>query len=135
MDEQGVLETARAIRPYLPTLVGPTADELDQRLAELLNANSDEQVAAVRSLLEANETTGDFLAEMLADAPEYRPPELQPSHMRQSGGGYRALAGDAQPVLHAGRYACPQGDYIWYRPLVRTPVRPCPTHGPGLTRT
>jgi hypothetical protein len=135
MDEQGVLEAARAIRPYLATLVGPAADQLDRRIAELLNTNGDVQVAAAVSLLESNETTGDFLAEVLADAPDYRPPELQPGYVRRGGGEYRALAGDAAPVLHAGKYTCPQGDYVWYQPAVGTPIPDCPTHGPGLIRT
>ncbi len=109
MDDEGVLAAGRVIRPYLRQLVGPGAEELDRRIAGLLNGNSDPQVAAVRSKLEAYETTGDFLTEVLADAPEYRPPELQPRYARQGGGDYRAWAGDLAPVLHTGRFACPQG--------------------------
>jgi hypothetical protein len=135
MDDTGVLEAARAIRPYLRELVGPAADELDRGIADLLNAGPGEQVSVdVRSLLESDETTGDFLAEVLADAPHYRPPKLQPGYVRR-GGGYQALAGDVEPVLHTGKYACPHGDYVWYRPAVGTPIPPCPTHGPILIRT
>jgi hypothetical protein len=139
MDEEGALEAARAIRPYLPRLVGPAADTLDRRIAELLNAARTEQVvAAVCSLLNDNETTRDFLAEILSDAPHYRPPSLQPGNLagRSSGGsGYKPLAGDFGSVLHVGKYVCPQGDYVWYRPAVGAPIPVCPTHRFGLART
>ena len=135
MDGQGVLEAARAIRPYLLALVGPAADQLDRRIADLLSTGNDEQIPAVRALLESNETTGDFLTEVLADAPEHRPPDLRPGNVRQASVGYRALASDVVPVLHAGKYACSEGDYVWYRPAVGTPIPECPTHGPRLTRS
>jgi len=79
--ERGLLEAARVIRPYLPDLVGPAADELDRQIGELLAAaSSGENVTeALRSLLASHEATADFVAEVLADAPLYRlPPELRP---------------------------------------------------------
>jgi hypothetical protein len=41
--------------------------------------------------------------------------------------------GDPGPVW-ADRYACPTGDYVWYRPDVGTLVPDCPTHHIPLTR-
>jgi hypothetical protein len=135
MDEQGVFEAARVIRSYLPMLVGPAAGELDRQIAELLNTGSPAgDCAKLRSVLDGNEATGDFLAEVLADAPEYRPLALQPGHIHRGGGDYQALAGDAVPVLHTGRFACPHGDYVWYRPTVGAEIPGCPTHGLVLTR-
>ena len=43
MREITLAETARAIRPFLPTLAGPDATRLDQRLAQLLTAADDGQ--------------------------------------------------------------------------------------------
>jgi hypothetical protein len=135
MDNEGVLEGARAIRPYLSDLVGPTADRLDRRIAELLAtaALGKNVVDALRSLLESHEATGSFVAEVLVDAPHYRPPYLQPGYLRSR--GLQPLAGDVGPVLHAGKFACLHGDYVWYRPAIGTPIPPCPTHGLSLTRT
>jgi hypothetical protein len=135
MDDEGVLEAARAIRPYLPDLVGPVADQLDRRIAELLAAaaQGENVAAAVRSLLVSQEATGGFVVEVLADAPSYRPPYLQPGYLRSR--GLQPLAGDVGPVLHVGKFACPHGDYVWYRPAVSIPIPPCPSHGPGLTPT
>jgi hypothetical protein len=136
MDDEGVLEAGRAIRPYLERLLGPAAPEFDARLAGLLvRASAGEQVgSAVRELLEEDETTADFLSEVLADAPHYRPPYVQPGYLTTR--EISPLPGEiVEPVRHAGRFECPGGDFVWYRPAVGTPIPPCPTHGPGLVRT
>jgi hypothetical protein len=88
-DEQGVLAAARAIREYLPDLVGPAADELDRQIDELLiRASCGENVVeALRSLLTRYEAAADFLVEVLADAPYYRPPELQLDYLRTRAAG------------------------------------------------
>jgi hypothetical protein len=134
MDE-GVLEAARSVRPYLKCLVGESsAEDLDTQLAGLLaRASQGEDVTeAARALLYGNEATAEFLEEVLADAPEFRPPAMQPAFMRPNPrgptpGGYGGLPGDAGPI-HAGKYACPKkSDYVWYRPSVGTPVEFCPT--------
>jgi hypothetical protein len=129
---EGVLEAARVIRPYLKTLVGPAADDLDGQIAELLAAaGRGEEVAAVLgSLMARDEATAAFLDEVLADAPLYRPPEVQPDYLRSAA----PPPGDVGTVLHAGKYACPGGDYVWYRPAISVPIPECPTHGPGLSR-
>jgi hypothetical protein len=131
MDEP-VVEAARQIRPYLAELVGPqAAAEFDNRIASLLTAaHDDEDVPArLRALLEGDEATCEFLAEVLDDAPEYRPPKWQPPTVRR---GIVDLPGDLFP-MHAGKYRCPTDDFIWYRPDVGVPVRKCPTHHVVLT--
>jgi plasmid stabilization system protein ParE len=137
-DDDGVVAAARAIRPYLAELVGPTAaDSLDRRLADLLNRAPDqpETVTRLRALLEEHkDTTGWFLIEALADAPQYRPPYQQPRYLSRQTGGLALPAGDPAPIS-AARFSCRGGDYVWYRPEVGAPVPDCPTHHVTLTRT
>jgi hypothetical protein len=137
-DDDGVLAAARAIRPYLTELVGPDdAAELDRRIAELLNDATDPpgNVGRLRMLLdERSETTGWFLSEVLADAPQYRPPYHQPRYLRHR--GMPSPAGVSTTPIPAPRYTCPEGgDYVWYRPEVGTAIPDCPTHHVRLTRT
>ncbi len=128
-----VLEAAREIRPFLTGLVGPhAAAELDQRIAELLASApaSADAVTSLRTLLDSDRATSRFLATVLEDAPEYRPPRWQPPSALRSPG---ALPGDLLP-MHAGKYGCPRGDYTWYRPDVGTDIPDCPTHRIVLIR-
>ena len=122
MDE-GLLEAARTIRPYLAELVGAEAPRFDVEIAGLLDvAQSGQDVtSSLRSLLGSNETTAEWVAEVLED-PLGRPPDFQPLGTR----GYTPLLGPGGPV-HAGKYACPGGDYVWYRPSAGVPVPRCPT--------
>jgi hypothetical protein len=140
MDDEGLLEAARSIRHYLPDLVGPAADQLDRQVAELLATagRGENTTAALRSLLNSNSVTKNFVAKVLADAPHYRPHDLQPDYLRTGGmqppPGTIGLPGPGGPVLHAGKYSCPHGDYVWYRSAVGVPVKGCPTHHCPLTR-
>jgi hypothetical protein len=133
--EYGLLEAARAIRPYLAELVGPAAASYDGQIAELLaSASSGRDVTdQLRTLLNGNEATSSYVDAVLADAPRYRPPAVQPSRLRDQ--HYQGLPGDVGPIMHAGEYRCPQGDYVWYRPASGVAIESCPTHGPGLVRT
>jgi hypothetical protein len=132
-DDDAALEIARAIRPYLGALIGPAAAGVDQRLAAMLrSARRGEPVDAdIRSLLSEHDETADFAEEMLADAPFFRPPDLQDVTGR---GGFQPVPGDITPVRHAGRFVCSEGDYVWYRPSVGAAVPTCPTHGLRLAR-
>jgi hypothetical protein len=128
---QGAVEAARAIRPFLRELLPPTeADELDGQIATLLNADMASEVG-IRRVLESREATSDFLAEVLEDAPLFRPPKFQERILRDA--IFNPLPGDAMPV-HAGKYGCPKHDYVWYRPSSGTEIPRCPTHGLELTR-
>jgi hypothetical protein len=130
-DDEGVLEAARAIRPYLADLVGPTvADRLDRRIADLLTGAEEQAIpAALLSLLEEQQDTAWFLGRVLDDRPRYRPPYVQ-------GGPARDIASPAGDLggIEADRYACPLGDYVWYRPDVGTEVPACPDHRIPLVR-
>lgn len=131
-DDDGVLEAARAIRPYLGDLTGPTAAlDIDRQLAAELAGRHDKAATAVRirTVLEEHEDTAWFLRRVLDDKPLYRPPYLQQFTMREISGP----AGDCG-VIEADRYACPHGDYAWYRPDVGTPVPRCPDHHVALIR-
>ena len=81
-ENEDVLEAARAIRPYLEELVGPEANQVDGRLADILDraSDGDDVASAVAAVLEADEITADFLDEVLADARNYRRPSSPAGH-------------------------------------------------------
>ncbi|SNQ50509.1 conserved hypothetical protein [Frankia canadensis] len=135
-DDRGVLEAARAIRPYLTDwFTKKDAAALDQQIATVLAAAEPADPAPVagelRALLHRHPLTGRFLRDVLADAPRYRPPDQQPRYQRTPRPG---TLGDPGPVA-ADRYVCPHGDYTWYRPDLSTPIPSCPTHQAALTRS
>jgi hypothetical protein len=131
MDEP-LIEVARAIRPFLPQLLPPLqAEEVDREIAELLNAPGGDLAPALQTLLEQHEATADFMADVLDDAPLFRPPAYQHHTVRSS--IYKSLPGDPPPA-YAGKFGCPQGDFVWYRPAVGMPVPCCPTHNVTLVR-
>ena len=134
-DDEGVLEAARAIRPYLDRLVesADTAANLDRQLAEELGQVSDLSASAgrLRVLLEQREDTAWFLSRVLADAPDHRPPYHQAGYRTR---GTASPPGNVMPVA-AARYNCPVcGNYVWYRPDTGTPVPRCRTDDVLLTR-
>ncbi len=133
-DDDGVLEAARAIRPYLNHLVEDpaVAGTLDRRIADQLTGPADPAGTAsrLRAMLEEQEDTAWFLSRVLTDKPRYRPPYQQPTHKRD----IVSPAGEPGLVV-ADRYACQYGDYVWYRPDVGTPVPDCPDHHIPLARS
>lgn len=150
--EDGVLEAAQAIRPYLrgdacplpyddPAVSRSLLDtpeeaiELDAHIADELLRRSKGFTDRLRGLLRMHRRTAWFLAVVLADEPDFRPPAVQETghHTGLRSGGFPGLLGDAGPV-GADRYACPNGHYIWYRYGVGRPVPGCPTCGIGLLR-
>jgi hypothetical protein len=126
--DRAVLEAARAIRPFLVALLGPEPGaEADQELARLLaEAAAGKQVRD--EVLARLRRTAPTRAWWLAFAATLLPPEVvhDPSHR-----GSLGLPGHGPPSLPA-RYACPQGDYVWYRRGVTEPVPVCPTHSERL---
>jgi hypothetical protein len=139
-DDAGVVEAARAIRPYLGRLLDDPdeAARLDQALSQQLNDDQQdgpEIAQLLRVLLDANEDTEWFVEQVLADAPLLRPPYHQRRPTTRQADGVPSLDGDVGPI-EADRYACPHGDYVdWYRPDVGTPVPRCPTHHAALVRS
>ena len=80
-DERGLLEAARAILPFLDSLIGPAAAELSRRIASLLAAadRGEHVVGTLWPALAEHQETANFVTDVLADAPRYRlPPELRP---------------------------------------------------------
>lgn len=132
-DDDGVLEAARAIRPYLRDLIGPTAAGItDQRIGAELTGSADRavMVSRLRALLEEQPDTAWFLGRVLADKPLYRPPYHQQAPLRRM----VSPAGDPG-LVRADRYLCPRGDYAWYQPEVGAPVPECPAHHLPLARS
>ena len=114
-----VTDLARAIRPYLPNLLGSDAPKVDAKIGALLEeAETGREVDA-----ELNELIDAFPATQ-AWAAEFRG---APVPGRRPGRGFQPLPGDATPVM-ATRFVCPQGDYVWYRRSVGMAVPSCPTH-------
>ena len=126
-DGPGILAAARAVRPFLPDLIGPEADQMDGRLAVLLGAarRGEDVTGSVRLVLEEHEATADFLVEILADAPRYLPPDVRPENLQVR--GYQGLPGPGDPV-DIEVYKCEKGDYTYYQLAADDPVPLCRTH-------
>jgi hypothetical protein len=81
---EGVVEAARAIRPYLEELVDPQAAAgLDRQLADTLLGPADtaaERIRRLRDLVDTHPATRRFLTEVLTDPPHFRPPYQQPHY-------------------------------------------------------
>ena len=127
----GVLEAGRAVRPYLQQLVGPAAaGDVDSEVAKLLADDArgedvTEQLRLVSTHEKARPCSLRTCSPTLRSFARHLQVVLAPPRHR----GLEPLAGDVGPVLHAGRYACPQGDFVWYSPRVGTPSRPAPPMG------
>ncbi|MBW4475140.1 MAG: hypothetical protein KME45_32885 [Stenomitos rutilans HA7619-LM2] len=113
---EDVLECTRSIRPFLPSLLGAEAEQIDQQLAGLLvQAQAGESVdIQILELLKSNPDTFQWIKEFLSAKPLSR--------------GYERLPGGSGAVS-AQKYLCPQGDYVWYRRSAGIPIPTCPTHG------
>ncbi|MFB9903068.1 hypothetical protein [Allokutzneria oryzae] len=110
-----VVDAAKAIRPYLPDMLGEDAERFDLLVSGLLaqaEADPDETALRLEQLLSMPPVTARWLERVLADD-QLRPPELQ-----------------QHPQL--GRFECPGKDFVWYPRIVgqRAPI--CPTHGRPL---
>jgi hypothetical protein len=125
--DEAVLDVARSIRPYLPSLVGEHAAEVDAKLAFLLRrANAGVDVEEdLLAVLESSPGTHNWAAAMLADE-RGMPPVRQATRSAKFSG----LPGQADPV-DAIRYVCPVDHaYAYWRMFVGDPVPCCPDH-PG----
>jgi len=135
MDDNGVASAARAIRPYLEQILGERAADTDKALAALLKQTR-RITEELHSMLDADPATADFLAVVLADAPLYRPPDLQNDGGSRGGPFpevWQGLPGDPGQI-GADAYVCPHGDYTWYRRSIGVAVPQCPTHGTPLIK-
>jgi hypothetical protein len=126
MTDDGVRAAARAVRQFLPELVGPEAGRLDAEVAGLLAEPG--STDRLRRLLDEREGTRAFLGAVLDDAPRYRPPQARPENTKDAS-GYSPLPGRIGP-LAPPRFRCPDGDdYDWWQLSRTDPIPVCDTHG------
>ena len=123
--EPDIREAARTLRSYLPRLLdADAAAQLDAALAQLLAADaSDERIVAE---LERYEATADWAADFVEHGV---PPELAQIAERS----YSEPPGHGEQVS-LPKFACPQGDFVWYRHAVGEAPPTCPTHGVTVER-
>lgn len=118
---QDILEAARTIRLFLSELLSAEeAQIMDAQLAELLNQPNQEKIEnLILEILCSYDSTREWINQFLeSNSPlsiiekSYQP-TLSP-----------------YPYMVSGliKYACPQGDYIWYQRQVGEPIPNCPTH-------
>jgi hypothetical protein len=116
LEEQEVLNAARAIRPHLPDLVGDDAVEVDGQLQHLLarsEAGETVKIAILRVLSQRN-ATRQWANDLLK--------------VPQRDRSYEGLPGKVQ-MVSVPRYICPKGDGTpWYRFSVGDQVPLCPNH-------
>lgn len=126
-EQEFLLEAGRCLRGRLAHLGAPGLDwqALDDELSAALNdANRTAAVARVRVLLEAHPETADWWVRYQRAG---GPPDVSDP--------VRAVLLGRGEVVVAPRFACPEGDYTWYR---RSPARPiplCRTHQVRLVRS
>ncbi|WP_171172129.1 hypothetical protein [Streptomyces sp. I05A-00742] len=130
MDED-LFEAARAIRPYLPRILGDEAGAFDRKLVPLLARLSEGEDVGEQlvDLLSRDEAVLNWVALVLADG-AHRPPEFQP--MREKATEYQDAVGNPS-VVDAVQYVCPvDGLFTEYRAGPGDPVGCCPDH-PGVS--
>ncbi|NER83480.1 MAG: hypothetical protein F6K42_28795 [Leptolyngbya sp. SIO1D8] len=119
-----IFEAAATIRYYLPDLEPERAASLDQQIADLLNQDRstpglDNQLLRLITQIDTTRTwTKQFLN------PDSKTTER----------GLFSSTNDPVNFIDLPKYACPHGDYIWYRHGVGDPIPHCPTHGIPLER-
>lgn len=113
---EDILETARAIRPYLPQLLHPTpAANLDQRLGDLLaeaEQNPSIPLLVLKQLRE-HSTTREWAENFLRDQ------QFADQHR-----GYNPLVGEH--TVNPAKFICPQCSYTWSREA-NEEIPLCPT--------
>jgi hypothetical protein len=127
-DDDRVLDAARAIRTYLPSLLDPEeAADVDRALAELLAepATSRDLNERVLAQLDKHDVTAEWAGVFVEHG---FPPDLVKLLER----GYGPPAGSGDPVIV--KYGCPHGDYVWYRHAVGQALHICPSHGVVVER-
>jgi len=116
LEEQEVLDAARAIRPHLPDLVGDKAGEMDEQLQRLLTRS------------EAGETVKIDILRVLSQQDATRQWANDLLKVPQRDRSYEGLPGKVQKVS-VPKYVCPRGDGTpWYRFSIGDQVPLCPNH-------
>jgi hypothetical protein len=123
--DEDILEACRAIRPHLGELLGADlAEAVDRELAGLLaRAEAGEKVEnAMLGLLTRHGATREWTAHYLRS---------QEAGAADAERGYSPLPGTGS-AISLDRYACPEGDYEWFREDVDDPIPRCPAHDISL---
>ena len=123
MSLENILEAAKSIRQFLPTLVGEQSSDFDQQLADLINRH------------QAGEPLDNQITHLLASHPEtckWMRDFLGMESVQTQRGGYTPLPGF--PNIDAPRYICPHNDYIWHHIDSSDPIPYCPTHNCPLVK-
>jgi hypothetical protein len=117
-----VREVARTLRSRLAELAGEDADDIDRALAEVLNrpGEADVQVTPILTILARHPSVHAEAAR----AVQRRSASGEPEALRDIG----TPPGRGDPDYRPRRYACPRGDFAWYRRTVVQQPPPCPTH-------
>ncbi|GAA3796991.1 hypothetical protein GCM10023083_35390 [Streptomyces phyllanthi] len=130
----GILDAARAIRPYLPNLLAfspGSAARLDDELAQLLEKSAEPDTAdRLRRVLESNPVTEVWVSQFLEfDVP---PDFIAPG---TRGSATSGPAGDGEIVRPGPKFVCPVGgDVVWWRRHVGQDIPRCTTHGVTLVK-
>lgn len=130
VDPEDVLEGARCIRPFLADLIEHEAGDVDDQLAKLLVTKDQPRRKTserVLKVLRDRDATDKWIKQFLEIKAAQKSQSIQLHEL------FSPLPGDPRGVP-AARFECPNGDYVWYRPSVGTPVPHCPTHGTVLIR-
>ncbi|MFC6084126.1 hypothetical protein [Sphaerisporangium aureirubrum] len=135
--DRDLLDAARTIRPYLPSLIGETAPDVDRKICALLEAaRSGKSVdGELAELFRSSRKLYVWKEKMLADN-RRRPPELQGSGEGEPrrGGTGAVLDGDGD-AYDAQKYVCPRdGNYVYWRQSLGDQVPPCPDDNSLLKR-
>lgn len=122
MSEPGdILEAARAIRGYLSELLGAEpAARVDAALTVLLASGGDDVEDRIIEEFDRHDTTRDWAATFL---------ELgMPPDLAQYGERVFAVTPGHGDAVRIPKFACPRGDYSWYRHAVGEEPPLCPSH-------
>ena len=126
-DDEGVIEAARAIRPYLNDLVGPAdAALVDRRIVSEFAAGVGQVGAGTANCGQCWRNTRTPHGSWGGYSCGTSRTTGRRTISRSAGAACARPSGDPGSV-EAARYICPHGDYVWYRPDVGTPVPACPT--------
>ncbi len=128
-----ILDLARTIRPFLPTLFGSGQEAVEHARA------LDQELAALLARAAAGHTVDQHILDRLSDpadvhnwAAKFLQRGMPPEPLSGRTRGFAPLAGRGE-ALAAAKYVCPEnGDTVWYRRAVGEHVPKCTTHGVDL---
>lgn len=118
---EDILEAARTIRSYLSELLkAEEAKVIDDQLAQLLAQKDQEKVDnRILEILCSQETTRQWIDQFL----EFKhPPEIEKAYQPT------LSPNPSSPISGLIKYACLDGDYVWYQRQIGEPIPTCPTH-------